>query len=405
MQEAGMKMGPMHAWVNGQAGYRTLAYVFRGDVYYRYDWTTDAAVKGYPLPLSKWKLPGTFGLGFHAALSGGYVQGPWNSIYPAGEDSLAYFFKGPQYVAYSWKNDAPTGASPRSIAEWGLTGTFAGGIDAAVNGRGPMAGKALFVKGPQYVVYDWAKDTIVGKPAPLRKLGFRGNFAVGVDTVAEGVGEYEDYAYFFRGNQYIRYEWATGRIDERYSRQIVGNWKGLGETLGLDPSQASFFNTWIGPARATQKRFGIPWEVTLAQLAVETGWARFAPGNNAFGVKADGGWKGRKSLRRTREVHPTADHKYPKIYSVTEKQSGNPPKTTYEYIVDDWFRDYDSIDDSFRDRASVLQGDNYRATRGVTDPIEFARAVAKAGYATDPNYFPALSGVIRPLQRIQRVVE
>ena len=179
----------------------------------------------------------------------------------------------------------------------------------------------------------------------------------------------------------------------------------LGETLALDPFQASFFNTWIGLARDSQKQHQIPWEVTLAQLAVETGWARSAPGNNAFGVKAGSGWNGAKALRRTREVHATAGHKYPKIHSITEKQVGNPPKKVYEYVVDDWFRSYGSMEDSFRDHAAVLQQDNFRGTRGITDPIEFARAVAKAGYATDPNYFPALSNVIRLLQRIQKAVE
>src|SRR5215510_5514806 len=275
-KEATMKKaGPIHAWVNGGAGYSGLAYAFRGDVYYRYDWTLDAAVKGYPLPLTKWKLPGLFGRGFDAALSGSYIHGPWRSIYPAtGEYSMAYLFKGTQYVAYSWKDDAPTGDSPRSIGEWGLKGAFAGGIDAAVNGLGPMAGKALFIKGTQYVVFDWATGSIEGKPALLKALGFPGVFAYGVDAVAPGAGEYEDYAYFFRGDKYIRYEWETGKVDKRYPQPITGNWKGLGEVLALDPFQASFFNTWIGLARDSQKRDQIPWEVTLAQLAVETGWAR-----------------------------------------------------------------------------------------------------------------------------------
>jgi flagellum-specific peptidoglycan hydrolase FlgJ len=392
LEEAAMKVGPVHAWVNGEHGYAGRAYLFRGDVYYRYDWTPDAAAKGYPLPLAKWKLPGTFGKGFDAALRGAWIY-----------KGMAYLFKGPQYVAYSWKNDAATGDSPRSIAAWGLKGAFAGGIDAAINGEGPMTGKALFIKGSQYVVYDWASDKIEGKPAPLKTLGFPGPFAVSIDCAVEGVGQYAGYAYFFRGDKYIRYEWATGSIDNRYPQQIAGNWKGLAEVLALSPKEASFFNTWIGQARDSQKRHGVPWEVTLAQCAVESGWARFAPGNNAFGVKAGGSWKGAKALRRTREVLAKADHKFPKVHSVTEKQVDG--KTMYEYVVDDWFRVYGSVEDSFRDHAAFLEQDNYRAARGVTDPIEFARAIAKAGYATDPNYFNALKNVIGLLQRIQKVVE
>src|SRR5262245_52471434 len=185
-----MKVGPIHACVNGEAAYNGRAFAVRGDVYYRYDWTPDMAALQYPLPLARWKLPGTFGMGFDAALRGAWIY-----------KGMAYFFKGPHYVAFSWKNDAPTGDSPRSISAWGLTGAFASGIDAAVNGEGPMAGKALFTRGSQYVVYDWAADKIEGKPAPLKKLGFPGGFAVGVDAVAPGYGQYEGYAYFFRGDK------------------------------------------------------------------------------------------------------------------------------------------------------------------------------------------------------------
>ncbi len=404
-----MKVGPIHAWVNGEAGYAGHGYLFRGDVhysrdvYYRYDWSPDAAAEKYPKPLSIWKLPGTFAKGIDAALSGRWIHSPRGPIYRAGEDTLAYFFKGPQYVGFSWKNDAVTGDSPKTIGDWGLKGAFAGGIDAAVNGEGPMQAKALFIKGSQYVVYNWNTNGIEGKPAPLKTLGFPGDFAYGVDAVAEGVGQYAGNAYFFRGNKYIRYEWATGSVDKTYPRPIDGNWKGLAEQLALAPKEASFFNTWIGQARASQQRYGIPWEVTLAQCAVESGWARFAPGNNAFGVKAFSDWKGAKALRRTREVLDTPNKKFPKVHSVTEKKDGD--KTTYEYIVDDWFRVYNSVDESFRDHAEFLQKDNYKAARGVTDPIEFARAIAKAGYATDPTYFGALSNVIRMLQKIQKVVE
>jgi len=38
--------------------------------------------------------------------------------------------------------------------------SFSGEIDAAINGRGQYAGKAYFIKGDQYVRWDWHTEMV-----------------------------------------------------------------------------------------------------------------------------------------------------------------------------------------------------------------------------------------------------
>jgi hypothetical protein len=53
----------------------------------------------------------------------------------------AFFFKGGTYVRYDWSTGQVEGY-PLNLNAWNLPLTFLPGIDAAVNGYGPFAGKA-----------------------------------------------------------------------------------------------------------------------------------------------------------------------------------------------------------------------------------------------------------------------
>jgi len=87
-------------------------------------------------------------------------------------------------------------------------------------------GKAYFFKGNQYIRYDIAADKAdAGYPVPIK-----GNwpgleaFADGIDAVVNwGNGK----AYFFKGNQYIRYDIAADKADAGYPLPINGNWPGI----------------------------------------------------------------------------------------------------------------------------------------------------------------------------------
>lgn len=158
-----------------------------------------------------------------------------------------------------------------------------------------------------------------------------------------------------------------------------------------------FVNAFRAYAEATEKETGISAVFTLAQAALESGWGKHAPGNNFFGVKARSGWKGAVQLLSTREVHSTDQRTYPIVISITKRDDGK-----YEYRVKDWFRAYTTPEGSFTDHGRFfLDNPRYTEALNVKDEAEkFARAVASAGYATDPGYAATLVSIIGTITRI-----
>lgn len=135
----------------------------------------------------------------------------------------------------------------------------------------------------------------------------------------------------------------------------------------------AFIALLLPAAQACHREHGIPASITLAQAALESGWGARAPGNNLFGIKADRAWKG-----------PTVDI------------------ATHEYVagkrvnIVDKFRAYPALGDSVLDRAQFLRknpryGDCFREVTGEA----WARALQRAGYATDPKYADTLIAVMR----------
>ena len=215
--------------LEGQGKYAGKAYFFRGDQYVRYDWAQDRVEAGYPLALTAWHLPADFTTGIDAALNG---QGKY-----AGK---AYFFKGNQYVRYDWASDRLEAGYPAALSAWNLPANFAFGINAALNGQGKYAGKAYFFKGDQYVRYDWAADRPdAGYPAALSAWNLPTSFAFGIDAALNGQGKYAGKAYFFKDEQYVRYDWASDKVDAGYPLAIT-SWQGVSELLdaGIAKTQA-----------------------------------------------------------------------------------------------------------------------------------------------------------------------
>lgn len=126
------------------------------------------------------------------------------------------------------------------------------------------------------------------------------------------------------------------------------------------------------PAQACQRASGIPASFTLAQAALESGWGAKAPGCNLFGIKADKSWRGAVVMVSTHEV-------------IDGKRIG----------IDDAFRCYPSWEAGMLDRAAFFRKNpRYAACFKETTGAGWARAVAKAGYATDPKYAESLIAVM-----------
>ena len=148
--------------------------------------------------------------------------------------------------------------------------------------------------------------------------------------------------------------------------------------------QEAFIARAARAARATAKEYGVPAAVTLAQAALESDWGRAHMGdaNNYFGIKAydKGG---------VPQIGPIAKG----FITLPTREVVNGRSIT----VNARFRAYKSMADSFRDHANFLKvNSRYAPAFDHTDePDAFARAIAKAGYATDPSYADKLIALMR----------
>ncbi|PXW23423.1 glycoside hydrolase family 73 protein [Paraburkholderia caballeronis] len=137
-----------------------------------------------------------------------------------------------------------------------------------------------------------------------------------------------------------------------------------------------FIDAIAPAARELATTTKIPASFTIAQAALESGWAKSQLAQryfNLFGVKADRSWTG-----------PTV------VLPTTEYENGKP------VTVNATWRVYDSWLASIRDRAQfLLDNPRYAPAFAYTSGATFARAVAAAGYATDPNYAAKLISIIK----------
>lgn len=157
-------------------------------------------------------------------------------------------------------------------------------------------------------------------------------------------------------------------------------------------------------AKKASEKSGVPVLFALAQSALESGWGRSAKGNMMFGVKKGsginyGGWKGHSQLITTTEYSSTATRSFPFIYPGYPIQT---PNGKWKYRIKDVFRAYPSPFFSFIDWAGLLlKNRRYRyAIQHRKDPYRFADEVAKAGYATDPNYASKVKRIMKEIEQI-----
>lgn len=133
-----------------------------------------------------------------------------------------------------------------------------------------------------------------------------------------------------------------------------------------------FFAAIAPAAHASAAKTKIPASFTCAQAALESAWGERAPGFNLFGIKAGTSWKGAVTMVHTHEV-------------VNGKR----------IAVLAPFRAYPDWLGSIEDHAALLTvNTRYQPAFGHVDGPSFARAIADAGYATDPDYAQKLVSII-----------
>ncbi len=224
-------------WNNGKI------YFFQGSDYARYDIAQDTADgndgSGHSYPRSiRDNWPGLFTDSIDAAVF-------WPAPPPGGAEikTVAYFFKGNQFMRYDVaadRADAADGAGrpyPQPISlKW--PGIWADRVDAILVWPVPRNGRAVayFFRDNQYIRFDIKHHRAdPGYPKPIAGNWPNFKFPDGIDgaiawpTKIEG----KSVVYFFKSDQYMRYDVDADRADDQsggglgYPAPVVGNWPGL----------------------------------------------------------------------------------------------------------------------------------------------------------------------------------
>ncbi|MBS1748064.1 MAG: glucosaminidase domain-containing protein [Bacteroidetes bacterium] len=165
----------------------------------------------------------------------------------------------------------------------------------------------------------------------------------------------------------------------------------------MTPKQ--FVTEYLPYAKETEAKTGISAIAILAQAALESGWGKAAPGNMFFGVKDTDGLNGNEQLLTTTEYSQRADLHFPEIISITPVIRYG--KKYFKYKVKDYFRKYDTPEQSFTDHADFfLNNPRYVDALNVKSNTDaFIDAIAKAGYATAPDYANLLKAVAHTIEK------
>lgn len=160
----------------------------------------------------------------------------------------------------------------------------------------------------------------------------------------------------------------TQEMSCEYLRQIGGDF----DIPEIIRSRKDFFNTYARQAIREQLKYGIPASVTLAQMALESGWGKSnlaRNANNYFGIRATQQW-----------IHNGNP------YYLLMEQGGAKP-----YCM------YDSPSESIEAHSRVLMGDKYRRCRLYDDRDYHGWLVniKRAGYAAAPDYVSKCERIIR----------
>ncbi|AAP95805.1 integrating conjugative element protein [[Haemophilus] ducreyi] len=137
-------------------------------------------------------------------------------------------------------------------------------------------------------------------------------------------------------------------------------------------SKKEFIQQAMPIAKAIEEKWGVPAEVVIAQAALESGWGKHVKGNAYFGIKGKG-------------------------------SQGSINFGTHEVIngkkisINDNFASYGGFGDAANGYGEFLnKNKRYReAFKHKDNPVEFAKAIARAGYATDPDYANKLTKIIQ----------
>jgi len=144
-------------------------------------------------------------------------------------------------------------------------------------------------------------------------------------------------------------------------------------------------------AVACERSSACPGEMLAAQCILESGYLKYAPGNNCFGIKS--ATASGQLLRTSEWMTPVERDAFLKAKAgrtaVLDPAHIAPRNGRDKYIVEDWFATFASLADCFKKRAEMFAKSPYTLAAGAfaadRDFPKLVRAIAMF-YATSPDY-------------------
>jgi Hemopexin len=198
--------------------YRQVA--LNAGLYDRYDQVNNSADSGYPTPTSEaWS-----GMSFTDRVDAAFTA---NSHLRPGK---AYFFRDDMYIRYDLPTMHADPGYPIKISERWSGMSFTDRVDAVFKyDAGPYPGKAFFFRDDECICYDLNTEKAdPGYPKKISAVFPTLAFQDRVDAVVKfDAGIHAGKAYFFRDDEYIRYDLATNLADSSYPAKISAAWSGM----------------------------------------------------------------------------------------------------------------------------------------------------------------------------------
>ncbi len=168
---------------------------------------------------------------------------------------------------------------------------------------------------------------------------------------------------------------------------------GVSEIVEPNQEISHFVDQYGGFAKEVEATYGVPYQVTLAQAILESGYGKSelaTHAHNFFGLKANDEWDGPVYQKQTKEIVNESElAKYTDtLVDQTQREDGS-----YEITITAAFKAFESDKEGFLGYAQYLKergnGTYYADAFETTDAHEFVnRLVDENGprYATDPDY-------------------
>jgi flagellar protein FlgJ len=199
----------------------------------------------------------------------------------------------------------------------------------------------------------------IGQLTPLARLQEDGRFG---SATASAIVQYQQ--------RVLHVAAPDGVVDPNGA--TLRSLSGGAATHSPPPYVSAFINMALPVARNVKTKWGVPIAVTIAQSAQETGWGRKVVHNAFFGIKGHAPDGSSTKFGTTEVVNGKVIH------------------------IQAQFRAYTDYADAADDYGRLLSGDSrYQGAFAYKHaPLKFVEEIARAGYATDPNYAKDLKSII-----------